>query len=111
MNSLAFFKPANDRQIKKERFYRTSTHVDLRLCKLPASEIPPFSRGHENGANVVIKNKGAIVLWVKIAKIKARSAAPFRTGPILSLLPIVIIPERKAKNGKPNGRNICQVLF
>lgn len=68
MNSLAFFKSANDRQIKKERFYRTSTHVDLRLCKLPASEIPPFSWSHENGVKVVIKNKRAIVLWVKIAK-------------------------------------------
>lgn len=42
--------------------------VDLRLCKLPASEIPPFSWGHENGSNVIIKNKGAIVLWVKMHK-------------------------------------------
>lgn len=45
------------------------------------------------------------------AQKKTQSAAPFRTGPILSLLPIVITPERKAQNGKPNGRNICQVLF
>lgn len=30
---------ANDRQMKKAWIYRTSTHVDLRLCKLPESEI------------------------------------------------------------------------
>ena len=37
--------------------------------------------------------------------------SPVQNGPIRSLLPIVIIPERKVKNGKPNGRNICQILF
>lgn len=47
----------------------------------------------------------------KNAQKKTRSSAPFRTGPILSLLPIVITPERNTKNGKPNGRNICQILF
>jgi len=37
--------------------------------------------------------------------------SPVQNGPILSLLPIVITPERNTKNGKTNGRNICQVLF
>ena len=40
----------------------------------------PFSRGHENGSNVVIKNKGAIVLWVKMAKNKVPECSPVQNG-------------------------------
>lgn len=110
MNSLAFFTPANDRQIKKARFYRTSP-VYLRLCKLPASEIPPFSRGHENGSNVVIKNKGAIVLWVKMAKNKVPECSPVQNGAYPESLTHSYYTRKEDENGKPNGSNICQVLF
>lgn len=65
-------------KLKKSGF-TAFPRVDLRLCKLPASEIPPFSWSHENGVNVVIKNKRAIVLWVKIAK-KDPEFSPVQNG-------------------------------
>lgn len=74
--------------------------VDLPLCKLPASEIPPFSRGHENGANVIIKNKGAILLWVKMAKNKGPEFSPVQNGAYPESLTHSYYPRKEGKKWK-----------